>query len=164
MKASMIRFQLAGLALVAVAFCACDGGNGRGVDGAAGGATGSGGKGGSGGATGAGGTTGVGGAGGAGGSGSGGTATGAGGTAGVVVDSGTDGSRLQDCTGLICGSDQQVVNVRSPALGTTQCACLPIPSAGRCTDCTCGEPLCVQYGGHCNGFSLEKGLLCSQNG
>jgi hypothetical protein len=80
------------------------------------------------------------------------------------VDSGTAGSQLQDCTGLICGSNQQVVNVRSPALGTTQCACLPVPSAGQCTDCTCGEPLCVQYGGHCTGFSVAKGLQCSQNG
>jgi hypothetical protein len=83
---------------------------------------------------------------------------------GAVMDAGTDGSRLQDCTGLVCGSDQQVVNVRSPALGTTECACLPIPSAGRCADCTCGEPLCVQYFAHCLGYSLEAGLLCSENG
>jgi hypothetical protein len=96
--------------------------------------------------------------------GAGGAAGGGGIGGGVVVDSGTDGSRLQDCTGLVCGSDQQVVNVRSPALGTTQCACLPVPSAGRCTDCTCGEPLCVQYAAHCTGFSLETGLLCSENG
>ena len=34
MKASLIRFQLAGIAMLAVAFCACGGGNG-GVDGAA---------------------------------------------------------------------------------------------------------------------------------
>jgi hypothetical protein len=86
------------------------------------------------------------------------------GTGGQGVDSGIDGSRLQDCTGLVCGSNQQVVNVRSPALGTTQCACLPVPSAGECMDCTCGDPLCVQYGGHCTGFSADKGLLCSQNG
>ena len=74
------------------------------------------------------------------------------------------GLQLQDCTGLICGLNQQVVNVRSPALGTTQCACLPVPSAGQCTDCTCGDSLCVPYGGHCSGFTVGVGLMCSQNG
>ena len=215
MRASTVRFQLAGIALVAVAFCACGGSNGGGVDGAAGGATGSGGKGGSGGATGAGGattavggrggngdggsaghggnggiggtgsaaggfrqrgiggqepvartgrsrtiraprgpagtTTGAGGTGGGGHGGAGGRAGAGGGGGGVVMDSGTAGSQLQDCAGLICGSNQQVVNVRMPALGPTQCACLPVPTGGQCTDCTCGEPLCVQYGGHCSG-------------
>lgn len=96
------------------------------------------------------------------GGGHGGAAGGAGG--GGVVDSGTNGSQLRDCTGLVCGSDQQIVNVRSPALGTTQCACVPVASGGQCTDCTCGDPLCVQYGGHCAGFSAGQGLLCSQNG
>ncbi len=61
MKAPLDRFQLAGLALVVIAFCACGGGSG-GVDGAAGGVTGSGGKGGSGGALGTGGATAAGGA------------------------------------------------------------------------------------------------------
>jgi hypothetical protein len=86
----------------------------------------------------------------------------------MPVTSGVGGaggrSGLQDCTGLVCGSNQQIVNVRSPALGTTQCACVPVPNAGQCTDCTCGESLCVQYSGHCTGFSAGSGLLCSQNG
>jgi hypothetical protein len=56
------------------------------------------------------------------------------------------------------------VKVRNPALGTNQCACVAIPSAGRCTDCTCGEPLCTPYGAHCTGFALEGGLLCSLPG
>jgi hypothetical protein len=71
---------------------------------------------------------------------------------------------LTDCTGLTCAADQQVVNVRNPALGTIQCACVALPSAGRCADCTCGEPLCTPYGAHCSGYSLEKGLLCSLPG
>jgi hypothetical protein len=71
---------------------------------------------------------------------------------------------LSDCTGLTCGSNQQSVKVRNPALGTNQCACVDIPSAGRCTDCTCGEPICTQFGAHCTGFALEGGLLCSLNG
>jgi hypothetical protein len=104
-------------------------------------------------------TSGTGGGGGE--TGAGGSSGGRGGAAGV---GGAGGSQLQDCTGLICGSNQQVVKVRSPALGTTQCACLPVASAGQCTDCTCGEPLCVQYGGHCTGYSAGNGLLCSQNG
>jgi hypothetical protein len=54
--------------------------------------------------------------------------------------------------------------VRNPALGTNQCACIPLPSAGQCTDCTCGEAICTQYGAHCTGFALEGGLLCSLNG
>jgi hypothetical protein len=71
---------------------------------------------------------------------------------------------LSDCTGLTCASNQQVVNVRNPALGTTQCACVPLPNAGMCADCTCGEPLCTPYGAHCTGYSLEKGLACSLPG
>jgi hypothetical protein len=94
--------------------------------------------------------------------GAGGSSGGRGGATGVGGAGG--GSGLQDCTGLICASNQQLVNVLSPALGTTQCACVPVPSAGQCTDCTCGESLCVQYGGRCTGFSASKGLLCSQNG
>jgi len=94
--------------------------------------------------------------------GAGGSSGGRGGAAGVGGAGGRSG--LQDCTGLVCGSNQQIVNVRSPALGTTQCACVPVPNAGQCTDCTCGESLCVQYGGHCTGFSAGIGLLCSQNG
>jgi hypothetical protein len=75
MRASPIRVRLATLALLAVAFCACGGGNG----GAAGGATGSGGKGESGGTNGVGGTTGVGGRGGIGE----GASIGSGGTGGI---------------------------------------------------------------------------------
>ena len=56
------------------------------------------------------------------------------------------------------------MNVRSPALGIIQCACVPIPSAGRCLDCTCGASLCAQYYATCTGVSLEKGLLCTQSG
>jgi len=170
MKASTIRFQLASLVLIA--FCACSGGNGSAADGAAGGATGSGGQGGSGGAAGTGGAAAVGGRGGTGAGGSaGGGHGGAAGSAasggiggGGAVDSGTAGSQLQDCTGLICGSNQQMIKVRSPALGTTECACLPLPRAGQCSDCTCGEALCAPYGGHCTGFSAGTGLQCSQNG
>ncbi|HSY38150.1 MAG TPA: hypothetical protein VLA79_01445, partial [Polyangia bacterium] len=140
-------------------------------------ATGTGGTGGIGtGGTGGIGTGGTGGSGtgGAGGIGTGGAGTSAGGNAGGghggagggagAGGGGGGGSQLQDCTGLICGSNQQVVNVRIPALGTTQCACLPVPSAGQCTDCTCGDPLCVEYGGHCSGFTVGIGLMCSQNG
>jgi len=128
------------------------------------------------GGTGTGGSTSVGGTGGAGGaSGTGGRGTGgaggAGGTGGaagidggIVIDAGIGGSALTDCTGLVCGSDQQVLKVRSPALGTTQCACVPISSTGRCMDCTCGDSLCAQYFAGCLGFSLEGGLLCGQNG
>jgi len=83
---------------------------------------------------------------------------------GIVIDSGTGGSPLSECAGLVCRSDQQVLKVVSPALGITQCACVPIPSVGRCMDCTCGAPLCDQYFAHCVGFSLEGGLLCAQNG
>ena len=59
---------------------------------------------------------------------------------------------------------EQIVNVRMPALGITECACQPAPSAGQCTDCTCGEPLCAKYSGHCSGFTAGTGLMCSQNG
>jgi len=116
-----------------------------------------------------GGTTGMGGQdasgrGGNGGAGGGGTGGAAGIDGGIVVDSGIGGSALTNCTGLVCGSDQQVLKVTSPALGTTQCACVPIPSAGRCTDCTCGDPLCTQYFARCLGYALEGGLLCGQNG
>jgi hypothetical protein len=31
-------------------------------------------------------------------------------------------------------------------------------------DCTCGEPLCTPYGGHCTGYTTDKGLACSLNG
>jgi len=75
-----------------------------------------------------------------------------------------DRRSLSDCTGLVCGSNQQSVKVRNPALGTNECGCVDIPSTGRCTDCTCGEPICTQYGAHCLGFALEGGLLCSLNG
>jgi hypothetical protein len=105
---------------------------------------------------GAGGVAGTGGGGGAGG--------GAAGSAGRGADSGVDGSQLMDCTGLVCGSDQQGVRVRSPALGTIQCGCIPIPSAGRCLDCTCGASICAQYQANCTGFSLETGLLCTEPG
>jgi hypothetical protein len=71
---------------------------------------------------------------------------------------------LSDCTTVVCTATEQSVKVRNPALGTTQCACVPIPAAGRCVDCTCGEPICQQYLGHCTGFALEGGLLCSLNG
>jgi hypothetical protein len=73
-------------------------------------------------------------------------------------------STLSSCTGLTCAPNQQVVNVRNPALGTKECACVAIPSAGMCADCTCGEPLCTPFGAHCAGFSLETGLLCSLPG
>jgi hypothetical protein len=73
-------------------------------------------------------------------------------------------SALSDCAGLTCASNQQVVNVRNPALGTTQCACAAVPSAGKCTDCTCGEPLCTSYGAHCSGYTTDKGLACSLPG
>jgi hypothetical protein len=73
-------------------------------------------------------------------------------------------SVLSDCTGLVCGMNEQSVKVRNPALGTNQCACVAIGSGGRCADCTCGEPICQQYLGHCTGFALEGGLLCSLNG
>jgi hypothetical protein len=90
---------------------------------------------------------------------------GAGGSgAGGAGGSGTGGSQLQACTGLVCGANQQIVNVRMPALGTTECACQPAPAAGQCMDCTCGEPLCAHYGGHCSGFTAGTGLMCSQNG
>jgi hypothetical protein len=81
--------------------------------------------------------------------------------AGVMCNSKTS---LSECTGLTCASDQQIVNVRNPALGTTQCACVALPSAGKCTDCTCGEALCTPYGAHCSSFSTDKGLQCSLNG
>jgi hypothetical protein len=71
---------------------------------------------------------------------------------------------LTDCAGLVCGSSQQSVKVRNPALGTNQCACVDMPSTGRCTDCTCGESLCSPFGAHCVGFALEGGLLCTLNG
>ena len=99
MKASLIRGQLAGLAMLAVAFFACGGGHG-GVDGAAGGATGGGGKAGSGGAVGSGGsgaTVGSGGSGGAIGSGG---ATGLGGRGG----SGVGGATGSGGTGGIAGT------------------------------------------------------------
>jgi hypothetical protein len=73
-------------------------------------------------------------------------------------------STLSDCTGLTCAATEQSVKVRNPALGTNQCACVPLPNAGQCTDCTCGEAICTQYGAHCTGFALEGGLLCSLNG
>ncbi len=121
--------------------------------------------------TGNGGTGGAGASGGTGGSSSGaGSSTGgqsgsgAAGTGGGIVDAGTDGSTLTDCAGLTCPADEQVVNVVSPALGTTQCACVPISSGGRCTDCTCGASICAQYAAHCTGFALEGGLVCIQNG
>jgi len=80
-------------------------------------------------------------------------------------DSGADASVLMDCTGLICGADQQGVSVLIPALGLKQCACVPIPSEGRCTDCgPCGAAICAQYFAQCLGFSLETGLGCTQNG
>jgi hypothetical protein len=71
---------------------------------------------------------------------------------------------LTDCAGLTCGANQQIVNVRNPALGTTQCACVDTPSAGTCSDCTCGEALCTPFTAHCTGFTADKGLACSQNG
>jgi hypothetical protein len=104
-----------------------------------------------------------------------GTVGGGGGAAGSMGGAGTPGSdggggtagggsRLSDCAGLICGSDQQVVNVRNPALGTTQCGCSRLPSDSRCADCDCGASLCAEYGATCLGFSLERGLLCTERG
>lgn len=97
--------------------------------------------------------------------------TGAGGGAGTGgigggtgVDAGADGPVLMDCTGLTCGSSQQVVNVWDPALGIRRCACVPIPSGGSCSDCTCGASLCAQFGASCMGFSHEAGLLCGTSG
>jgi len=84
--------------------------------------------------------------------------------AGAGGNGGTGGSGLTDCNGLICGTDQQVVKVVSPALGTTQCACVVNSSAGRCMDCTCGASLCAQFAARCTGFALEGGLACVQNG
>jgi len=110
--------------------------------------------------TGAGGASaGIGGAGTSGGAGTG----GAGGSGSSSLATGGTGA-LTDCVGLICGSDQQSVKVLTPALGTTKCACVPMPSAGRCTDCTCGASVCVPYYAQCTGFALEGGLLCTQNG
>jgi hypothetical protein len=84
---------------------------------------------------------------------------------GVTVDSGTDGARLLDCVNLACGSDQQGLSILNPALGTRQCACVPIPSAGRCMDCSCGASLCAQFGAGCTGFALEGvGLGCTLHG
>jgi hypothetical protein len=116
-------------------------------------------------AIGCGGSGGGGGAGGAAGA-SGGAGAGgiAGGGGGAVVDSGTDGSQLADCAGLICGSDQQVVKVTSAAFGPTQCVCASRPSTGLCTDCTCGLSICAKYDANCTGFALETGLLCTQPG
>ena len=92
-------------------------------------------------------------------------AGGMGGGGGAVADSGTDGSRLSDCAGLRCGSDQQGVRVRSAALGATQCACVPKGGGSPCEDCTtCGQSICAQYDATCTGFSLETGLLCTQPG
>jgi hypothetical protein len=73
-------------------------------------------------------------------------------------------SALSDCATLTCASNQQVLNVRNPALGTTQCACVATPSAGKCSDCTCGEALCTPYGAHCSGYTVDKGLACSLPG
>ena len=84
--------------------------------------------------------------------------------AGTGGNGGTGGSGLTDRNGLICGTDQQVVKVVSPALGTTQCACVASSSTGPCTDCTCGASLCAQFAAHCVGFALEGGLGCTQNG
>jgi hypothetical protein len=146
-----------------------DGGMDSSSTGATGGTTGTGGAGGTIGADarGTGGVNGAGGTIGTGGHGTGG-ASGADGAAGIdggiVIDSGSGGSALTDCNGLVCVSDQQVLKVSSPALGLTQCACVPIPSADRCMDCTCGNPLCTPYFARCMGFSLEGGLLCGQNG
>jgi hypothetical protein len=95
--------------------------------------------------------------------GSGGWGTGAD-SGGVIVDSAIDRPQLLDCVGLVCGSGEQGVKVRSPALGTIQCACVPISSTGRCVDCSCGASLCAQLGAICAGFSLEGGLLCTQPG
>ena len=75
----------------------------------------------------------------------------------------TDGPRLMDCTGLTCGSSGQLVNVRVPALGITQCACVPV-SGGQCTDCTCGESICTQFTAHCLNYSATTGLTCTENG
>src|SRR5580765_8430967 len=72
-----------------------------------------------------GGTGGAAGGSGSGGTGSGGMGAGGAGTGGA---GGVPGSALMDCAGLVCGSDQQVVTVRMPALGTMQCACVPVPS------------------------------------
>ncbi len=138
---------------------------GSGADGGAGDA----GRGGGG--SGAGGSTGIGGVGetgGTGGRGSGGASStgGTGGAGGMdgggVVDSGTGGSPLTDCKGLICASDLQILTVTSPALGTTQCACVPISSTGHCMSCACGDPLCAPFFARCLGFSLEAGLLCAR--
>ena len=90
----------------------------------------------------------------------GGAGTGASGGGG---DSATDGPVLRDCTGLTCGSSQQVVNVWEPALGVRQCACVPVPSGGTCVDCTCGASLCAEFNASCMGFSHEAGLLCGTN-
>lgn len=86
-------------------------------------------------------------------------AGGAGGGAG-----GVGGATLTDCSGLVCGAYQQSVKVLSPALGQTQCACVPFPGANACEDCTCGAALCSQFFATCIGFSLEGGLGCTQNG
>jgi hypothetical protein len=152
-------------------------GQGGAAGGGAAGATGTGGTGTGGiGGGGAGGHAGAGGSGGAGAgghAGAGGNAEGgAGGHAGAGgigggagTATGAGGSHLQDCAGLVCGLDQEFLSVRSPALGTMQCACVPLPSAGQCMDCTCGEALCLQYGAHCSAFAPDKGLLmCSENG
>lgn len=81
-----------------------------------------------------------------------------------VLDAPADRPALANCAALVCATDEEVVNVASPALGTRQCACMPIPDGGLCADCACGASLCAQLNARCAGFSLETGLLCAENG